>query len=254
MLVTFVGKNRLYINLRYCFRRRSVESRKEDPDNSAPQAPNGDGLSNLGAVILCGGKGSRLGMDKTQLLFKNQTFLERVVDQVSQVCSPIVLVGDTDFGYHKLPKSILFDSDHQTNKGPLEGIRVGLERLSTTVEFAFVTSCDVPLLRPELIRYLFENLNQHDAIIPVSDSRVFGMTAIYRTSLHEQLGERITSNQLRVSEIAGAVNSAQPNVETLRKIDPNLDSMTNVNSAQDYFNLLSRFGLDTPKEIANRLL
>ncbi len=207
----------------------------------------------IGAVVLCGGKSSRLGMDKTQLIFQGQTFLERVVGQVGQVCAPIVLVGNTDFSKHRLPNSVLLENDQQADRGPLEGMRVGLKRLVELVEFAFVSSCDVPLIEPDLILHLNDLKENRHAIVPVSGNRVFGMTAIYRTSLHEQIGKRIVAGQLRVSDLAEAYDAVRPDIESLRKHDPNLDSMTNVNSAIDYQRLLERFGLEMPLEVARRL-
>ncbi len=115
--------------------------------------------TSLGAIVLCGGKSTRLGIDKTQLIFHGQTFLERVVSQVEQVCHPVVLVGDADFSQHQLPPNVQWATDEHPNCGPLEGIRVGLAKLASQVDFAFVTSCDVPLIDPQLIRFLFHKIS-----------------------------------------------------------------------------------------------
>ena len=42
--------------------------------------------------------------------------------------------------------------------------------------------------------------------------------------------------------------------EELRVVDPELDTLTNVNSAEDYFRLLKRFGQQCPEELLQRLL
>ena len=205
---------------------------------------------NLGAVVLCGGKSARLGIDKTQLLFREKTFLEHVVEKVAHVASHVVLVGNIDFSNHNLPKNVILDEDKMVGKGPLEGMRVGLERLhSADVEFGFVTSCDVPLLKPDLIRHLFALINDRTCVVPVDEQRVYGMTAIYRSELHVKIGDRIQSGQLRVSELANEFDALQPTVDSLRTIDPELDSMTNVNSKQDYLNLLGRFDHECPPHL-----
>jgi molybdopterin-guanine dinucleotide biosynthesis protein A len=206
----------------------------------------------LGAIVLCGGKSTRLGIDKTQLIFQGQTFLERVVSQVQKVCHPVILVGDADFSQHQLPPNVQWATDENADCGPLEGIRVGLAKLASQVDMAFVTSCDVPLIDPELIRFLSHRISDRDAVIPVSGERVFGMTAVYRTKLHGMIHERIQNGQLRVSELATAFPSHQIHVDSLREIDPELDSMTNINSAVDYFDLLKRFGLELSPELQNR--
>ncbi len=207
----------------------------------------------LGAVVLCGGKSTRLGIDKTQLIFQGQTFLERVVEMVQRVSARIVLVGDTDFSRHNLPDNVVITGDQQIGKGPLEGIRVGLQQLERQVPYAFVTSCDVPLIKTELIRYLFHQIGDYQGVVPVNKSRVFGMTAIYRTELHPAIGQRIAKEQLRVSDLATAFFVNRIDVESLKVVDPDLDSLTNVNSARDYVELLQRFGLDCPEQFTDRL-
>lgn len=220
--------------------------------------PNGL-ISKLGAVVLCGGKSTRLGVDKTRLDFKGSTFLGQVVNQVRQACEKVVVVvGDTDLSFHQLPDDIVVACDQASGKGPLEGIRVGLEKLAaddtqTGCDYAFVTSCDVPLLQPALIGYLFDQLNGGPAIVPVQGDRVFGMTAIYRTQFHVEIGERIKANNLRVSELATAFEANCIDAAQLREVDPNLDSLTNINSVDDYRSLLKRLGLRCPPELAQAI-
>ncbi len=194
-----------------------------------------------------------MGMDKSQLVFKGMTFLEQVVFRSSQVCDPIVLVGDIDFSNHDLPDGVLFDQDQEPNKGPLEGMRVGLKRLSSLVEFAFVTSCDAPLVKPELIRYLFGEVGQSNAVVPQEGERVFGMASIYRTALYSTIGERVAANQLRVSKLAREINANHPDMDSIRLIDPHLDSLTNINSKADYQRLIKRFNLRCPATICDAL-
>lgn len=225
-------------------------------------------ISNLGAVVLCGGKSTRLGIDKSQLDFGGRTFLEEVVSQVRQVCRSVVVVGNSDLSCHRLPDDVLMARDEAIDKGPLEGIRVGLKRLKPGLateklpqdvsrkaqragcEFAFVTSCDAPLLKPELIRFLFEHLEGHAAIVPVQGDRIFGMTAIYRTRLHVDIGNRINAGSLRVSDLASALDAHCIDAESLRASDSNLDSLTNINSVSDYREFLETTGLTCPADLA----
>ena len=228
-------------------------------------------VSSLGAVVLCGGQSSRLGIDKTRLDFQGRTFLEQVVSQVRQVCRRVVVVGNGDLSFHDLPADVLLARDEAVGKGPLEGIRVGLKQLATAVdsqkpddpesqtaedrgcEFALVTSCDVPLLKPELIRFLFEQLKGHSAIVPVQEERIFGMTAIYQTQHHVEIAKRIDADSLRVSDLASALGARCIDAESLRVADSNLDSLTNINSVADYRQLLERLGLTCPTDLAKAI-
>lgn len=213
-----------------------------------------DAIKNLGVVILCGGRSQRMGIDKSQLVFGNKSFLECIVDRVGEVSDQIVVVRNSkEIPVPQLSENVLWERDEHPNFGPLEGIRVGLRRLAGVVDYAFVTSCDVPLLKPLLIRNLFDRLDDFPAIVPVDRHRVYGMTAIYRTDLHLQIESRIRAGQLRVSELADALGALRISTETLLEVDPTLDSMTNVNSAADYLQLLERFGQTCPAQIKAQL-
>ncbi len=224
------------------------------PNNQPTDAETSFPSDVMGAIVLCGGQSTRLGIDKTELIFRDQTFLELVVQQVSKVAKHVVLVGRINSESHHLAENIISLQDERDGLGPLEGIRVGLKCLADrNIPLAFVTSCDVPLLKPELIRFLISQRCERSAIVPVDGARVYGMTAIYETELHSRIEERLENKQLRVSELADAFDARKVPVNELKDVDPNLDSMTNINSAQDYQALLDRFQLTCPPELAKRI-
>lgn len=201
-----------------------------------PQPPPGS----LGGIILCGGRSSRLGINKSELQLHGRTFLAILAEAVSQYADPVVLVGRVETERHHFSAPVQIRADELPDRGPLEGIRVGLAALSAVCEAAFVTSCDVPLLRPEIIPWLAAQRQGREAAIPVQDQRVYGLTAVYRTDLHPRLAQRIAAGQLRVSDLATALDCQRIPVAGLRQLDPNLDSLMNINSADDYQALLER--------------
>ena len=148
---------------------------------------------------------------------------------------------DTDSSLTKKSPPVIFVKDQQTDVGPLEGIRVGLKELGPAVEFAFVTGCDAPLIEPRLIAHLFELIESHQAVVPVLGDRVFGMTAIYRTDIAEELQTLINQKQHRVQDLARHFDTLHVDLESLKEYDPGLDSFININSREDYARLLKRF-------------
>lgn len=210
-------------------------------------------LPSLGAVVLCGGQSSRLGIDKQELVFAGKTFLETIVSALTPVTQRILLVGNVDPDRHQLADSVSIVQDERAAKGPLEGIRVGLKSLANDCQYAFVSSCDVPLLTGALVDFLFAQLDHRDAIVPTKGDRRYGMTAIYRTSLHSAIDKRIDQNKLRVCDLADGFDVANIDAETLRVVDPELDTLTNINSAADYFQLLKRFQQRCPEELLRKL-
>ena len=108
-------------------------------------------VKDRGCIILCGGKSSRMGSPKAMLPFGDQTLLQRVITCVENVCPSIVVVAAKDQPLPDLPESVVVVRDSVEGQGPLEGIRVGLKALPQTTTVAYVTSCDVPFLKPSFV-------------------------------------------------------------------------------------------------------
>ena len=193
-------------------------------------------------------------MDKAELRLGSQTFLERIVDGLQGLCAPIVLVGEVNRSRHQLPESIPVIPDEAAGRGPLEGIRVGLKHLDQLeCSAALVTSCDAPLLKPAVIHRLRESLRTGAAVVPVLGPRKFGLTAIYRCDQWRIVEAQIARQALRVMDLAEAMNAQLIDAEKFRDVDPDLLSLTNVNSKDDYFRLLEESGESCPAHLAERL-
>lgn len=199
-----------------------------------------DRIPNLGAVVLCGGHSSRMGVDKASLLFQQRTFLDHLIERVGTVAAPIVVVGgDRSILKERLPH-VIFATDKYLDCGPLEGIRVGLDQLSGQVEFAFVTGCDAPLIRPSVIARLFQLIGDHQAIMPKTGAQIYGLTSIYRTDIVGLIEAEIQAGRLRVKGLAEILRTKLLDGEELRSLDPQLDSLRNINTPHDYQQLLQR--------------
>ena len=119
----------------------------------------------VGGVVLCGGKSTRMGTSKALLPFGPETMLQRVVRLLSEVVSPIVVVAAIDQDLPQLPSGVIVTRDENEGRGPLEGLRAGLKALPTTVDAAYVTSCDVPLLETGFVRQMIDLANDYDIAV-----------------------------------------------------------------------------------------
>lgn len=228
--------------------------------------PKPDKPYQLAAIVLCGGQSSRMGFDKFRLPLEGRTFLECVVEKLATVVDgPIIAAASerTASDVLKIKDSIDLDRfdvvvDERDDSGPMEGIRVGLEAAAKSAQWAFVTSCDVPLICPEVLRILQNSIKDIDspnfeAAMPTSSQRIYGMTAIYRCSVVSKVAAMVERRQLRVSDLATELNTKRISLEEIRKADPDLDSMKNLNSPSQYLEFLRRRGFDCPPEVEQQL-
>ena len=135
---------------------------------------------NAGGIILCGGKSTRMGSSKALLPFGGETMLQRVVRLLGTVVSPMVVVAAPQQSLPELPGNVIVTRDEREGRGPLEGLRAGLKALPATVEMAYVTSCDVPLLVPGFARHMIELLGDNDIAVMEIDGFPHPLSAVYR--------------------------------------------------------------------------
>lgn len=188
----------------------------------------------VGGVILCGGRSSRMGQPKLALPFGPETMLERTIRLLKEIVSPIVIVAAVDQQLPDLDDDVLIARDEEPGWGPLGGITVGLEALAELVPAAYVAPCDAPLLQPTFIQAMIDHARGYDIAVPKEQKFYHPLAAVYRTDLASVARHLIDKKKYRPLFLIEQANSNCVDVETLRSIDPELDSLRNMNHPEDY--------------------
>jgi molybdopterin-guanine dinucleotide biosynthesis protein A len=198
----------------------------------------------VGGIVLCGGHSRRMGRPKFSLPFGEEVLLQRVCRILSEVVSPIVVVAAEGQELPALSDEVLIVRDEYDSLGPLAGIATGLDALPDEVDAAFVTSCDAPLLRPEFVRRLIERLGDHDVAAPTDGQYDHVLAAVYRTNLADHARQLLAEERRRPLFLLDETDSLRVHVDQLRSVDPNLDSLRNMNTPEDYNDILQLVGLN----------
>lgn len=198
-----------------------------------------------GALVLCGGKSSRMGRDKATLPFGPETMLQRVVRLLGEVVEPelIVVVAAGQQQLPPLPTSVRITQDEHPDRGPLEGLAAGLRAVPADVEAVYATSCDVPLLVPEFVNELFRRLGTQDIAVPRDGQFFHPLAAVYRPQILPVVLELLAADRLRPASLFDEVRTVHVAVEELRAADPELLTLLNLNRPEDYQAALVRAGL-----------
>jgi molybdenum cofactor guanylyltransferase len=199
--------------------------------------------ASAGGIVLCGGKSTRMGTSKALLPFGPETMLQRVVRLLGTVASPLVVVAAVDQTLPPLPADIIVTRDEREGRGPLEGLRAGLKALPDDVALAYVTSCDVPLLVPAFARRMIELLAEHDIAVMEIDGFPHPLSAVYRRSTLPQVEALLAKDKLRPVFLYAAVPTRRVLPSEMRTVDPDLDTLRNLNTPEDYQDALARAGL-----------
>jgi molybdopterin-guanine dinucleotide biosynthesis protein A len=189
-----------------------------------------------GAIILCGGRSSRMGRDKATLPFGPEVMLQRVVRLVGEVVEArrIVVVAAPHQPLPELPTGVIVARDAREYRGPLAGIGEGLRALADRVDAAYATACDVPMLAPAFVERMFALLDDYDIAVPYDGEHHHPLAAVYRARVLPHVERLLEADQLRPRFLFDEVNTREVPVEELRSVDPQLATLENLNYEEDY--------------------
>lgn len=127
-----------------------------------------------GAVLLAGGRSSRMGQPKAWLDWGGKPLLTHLVELVHLSCTHIVVVGAPGQPLPDLPRATRVDDPPEhLGMGPLVGLHTGLQALAhRQVEVAFLGACDGVAMQSTHVEFVVGCLRTQgvDAVIPVDDA------------------------------------------------------------------------------------
>jgi len=175
-----------------------------------------------------------MGTDKASLPFGDSTLLQRVVQRLRACCDPVLVVTRPPHRYAVSGARVAVD--RWPGLGPLAGLEAGL-RAAPTV-YAAVVACDLPFLRPELVRGLAREAQGWDAAVPTTD-RPHPLCAVYHRRAAEGAELLLRSGGGSLRDLLARLRVRYVPEEVLRGWDPDLASFLNVNTPEDYARALA---------------
>jgi molybdopterin-guanine dinucleotide biosynthesis protein A len=186
----------------------------------------------LTAIILAGGKSSRIGLykNKAKIRFNGKCLIDIVISKLKfLVGDNIIIVGPPEeYPYFKQVVPDLFPQ-----KGPLGGIFSGLK--VSTSQYNLLVGCDMPFIEVKLLQYMIENINTYDIVIPCyGKGLIEPLCAIYSKSCLEVIERNIKAGVLSVREIFPHLKVKFIKEEEIKKFDAGLYSFFNINFKRDF--------------------
>jgi molybdopterin-guanine dinucleotide biosynthesis protein A len=183
-----------------------------------------------------------MGLPKATLPFGPETMLQRVVRLLSTVVAPVVAVAAREQVLPELSDNVIITRDEREQRGPLEGLRAGLQALPNSVDLAYVTSCDVPLLVPAFVARMIELLGDNDIAVMEIDGFAHPLSAVYRRDTLPHVESLLAHDKLRPVFLFDAVRTRRVQAAEMTSVDPQLRTLRNLNTPEDYESALSEAG------------
>ena len=205
------------------------------------------------AVILAGGKSSRMGRDKASLTLGHKTFLQRIAAEL-EACGfqeKYVSLGTGEKTEIRIPGGWTVLRDRYRDCGPLGGIHAALS--ACRAEWALFVSCDTPLYRRELAERLISKIpgtetetEQEDQeysagtrlLVPVTPDGRWHMTcALWRKSLLPEVEAQLKSGNHRLRGVCfkdGELSPGTVLVPLEGERAAFAEMLENINTEEDY--------------------
>jgi molybdopterin-guanine dinucleotide biosynthesis protein A len=199
-------------------------------------------MAPVAGIVLAGGRSSRMGTPKAALEWHGSTLLRRVVGVVERsVDGPVVVVRAPGQALPELPDQIEVVQDAREGRGPLEGLAAGLAAVRDRAPAAYASSTDVPLLHARFIQRVVAALDDDvDVVLPEVGGFRHPLAAVYRTELAEVVERLIAEDRMRPAFLFEACRVRRLDADALladpalAALDPELDSLLNLNEPADY--------------------
>ncbi|MCX8052521.1 MAG: molybdenum cofactor guanylyltransferase [Armatimonadetes bacterium] len=201
----------------------------------------------MAAIILAGGLGARMGAEKALLESNGKNLLLSLVTRFAErmgrvivVLRPGQVVPDALKGVGEA-EHLAIVRDVYEGAGPLSGLHAGLAESPDQANF--VLGCDMPLANPELALWIVSKLTDHDAAIPMLPLGPEPLHGAYSKRCLGKIESSIRTGRLRIREVLNNLDVTYVAQEEIRQIDPELRSFLNVNTPEDYLQVLKTISL-----------
>ena len=196
----------------------------------------------VGGIVLCGGQSKRMGRPKAWLPFGGELMLPRVVRLLGEAVCPVVVVAAPEQEVPPLPADVAVVRDEEKGRGPLQGLAAGLTALGGRVEAAYLSSCDVPFLRPAFVRRLVDLLGDFAICVPRVGGYHHPLAAVYRLEVAEAVTRLLDEDRLRPFFLFEAVPTRVVEAAELTDVDPLMQTLRNLNTPEEYEEALQEIG------------
>ncbi len=187
-------------------------------------------LEDATAIVLAGGRSTRMGTDKSMLPIDGRPMIEHICRQLCGTFSRVLLSANDAERFAFLGLDVI--PDRIPDQGPLMAVASALE--ASDSELNLVVGCDVPRIELPLVRRMLSEAGEADIVLPVTgDGREQPLFAVYRRGVRQCMNAALESGSRRFSDIYGSCRVRHIEIKEA-------DRLVNLNTMADYEQFRSR--------------
>lgn len=190
------------------------------------------------AVILAGGKSTRMGFDKQLLKINERKLFDIVSESLYEIFDDVAVVTNKPFLYTESSVRVL--KDDFPGMGPLAGIHTALKNSKS--EYVYLLACDMPVICQDYIRYMMDTIRKTDKDICVTrkDDWIEPFNAFYSVKLLKNCEQRLLDDNSSVFRFIKSSDTVVIPEEKAKDFDTGMDMFTNLNTGSAYKKYLDK--------------
>ncbi len=197
-------------------------------------------MNNMTAVILAGGKNSRMKREKAFLKINRILLLEHTINVLKPLFSEIIIVTAKQEIKERFVEYKIVQ-DEFCGCGPLAGIHIALK--NSEFDKIMVFACDMPNLSPNLIKKEIEEFQKYEkniqVLVPKHSEGIEPLHAIYSKSVLKNIEENLLAGKFSVRSFYEQIKIKYWTVD-----DRFVGNFINVNCPEDLEIIKKKFELE----------
>ncbi len=183
------------------------------------------------AVILCGGKSSRMGFDKCKIKIKDKYLIEIIGEQLEEVFEDIILIANDTLKFADIKYATKMDII--PDLGPMGAIYSGLKYASS--KNVFITACDMPFINIDFIKYMMKLIEDEnvEGVVSLKSNYVEPLYAFYSISMLDKFESHIKQQSFKLLNVINESRIHYIEESEVKKFSSNLNIFTNLNYKAD---------------------
>lgn len=183
------------------------------------------------AVILAGGKSTRMGFDKQFLVINKKRLIDKLSKKLKKVFDEIIVVTNRTEYYVGFSDKVI--EDIIVGKGPLSGIHAGLKASSS--KYVYFIACDMPNINLDYIEYMKLKLSEKSAMACITKfgNWIEPFNAFYSREMIKHIEKHLAQDKRSVNSLLKKVAVCYIEEYEARKYSPNWDMFLNLNTKEE---------------------
>lgn len=181
------------------------------------------------AAILAGGRSRRFGAPKALARWGGGRVIDAVIRAIEAVCSTVIIVPNSPENYSDLDIRVIQDTFR--GAGPLGGLHTALSTAST--DRILIVGCDMPLLHPELLNWMWDLPTWAPIVVPRLNSRYEPLHTIYHRSLLRIVERRLKTGACSLQALIREIPHRPVTESEVARFCPDLSCLASANTLEE---------------------